>query len=67
MKELILMLILLMINLLMNFKSFMYNTVAQPAPNAVNRILKNATIAVPIKYLRNFWRSIKMPLINWGV
>ena len=56
-----------MMNLLMNFKSFMYNTVAQPAPNAVNRILKNATIAVPIKYLRNFWRSIKMPLIKWGV
>ena len=50
-----------------NFKSFMYNTVAQPAPNAANRILKNATIAVPIKYLSNFWRSIKMPLINCGV
>ena len=50
-----------------NFKSFMYNTVAQPAPNAANRILKNATIAVPVKYMSNFWRSIKMPLINGGV
>ena len=45
----------------------MYDTVAQPAPNAANRILKNATIAVPIKYLSNFWKSIKMPLINCGV
>ena len=39
-----------------NFKSFKYkakllgNTVAQPAPNAANRILRNATIVVPLKY-----------------
>ena len=53
-----------------SFKSFMYkakflgNTVAQPAPNNANGILKNATIAVPLKYLSNFWRSREMPLIN---
>ena len=32
-----------------------------------NSILKNATIAVPLKYLSNFWQSIEMPLINWKV
>ena len=25
--------------------------------------LKNVTIAVPVKYLSNFWRSFEMPLI----
>ena len=43
-----------------SFKSFKHkasllgNTVAQPAPNAVNGILRNATIVVPLKYLNNF-------------
>ena len=38
-----------------NFKSFKYmakllgSTVAQPAPKQANRILKNTTIAVPLK------------------
>ena len=56
-----------------NFKSFKYkakllsNTAAQPAPNAANRILKNAIIAVPLKYLSNFWGSLEMPLINCKV
>ena len=27
--------------------------------NNANGILKNATIAVPLKYLSNFWRSLK--------
>ena len=53
-----------------NYKSFKYkvklleNTVAEPAPNAANEILRNATIAVPLKYLSNFWRSLEMSLIN---
>ena len=29
--------------------------------------LKNATIAVSLKYLSNFWRSLKMSLINCKV
>ena len=29
-----------------------------------NGILNNATIAVPLKNLSNFWRSLEMPLIN---
>ena len=47
-----------------NFDPFRYkanileNTVSQ------NEILKNVTIFVPLKYLRNFWRSLEMPLIN---
>ena len=55
------------------FKSFEYkanllrNTAAQHAPDAVNGILKNATIAVPLKYISNFWRSLEIPLINGKV
>ena len=54
------------------FKSFEYlakllgNTAAQ-VDNAANGILKNATIAEPLKYLTNFWRSLEMPLINCKV
>ena len=51
------------------FESFKY--IAKLLENAVvdgnNTILKNATIAVLLKYLRNFWRSLEMPLINWKV
>ena len=45
-----------------NFKSVKYkvklleNTVAQPTPNA--------EIAVPLKYLSSFSRSLEIPLIN---
>ena len=52
------------------FKSFEYkakvlgSTVAQPALNEANGILKKTTIALPLKYLSNFWRSLKIPLIN---
>ena len=41
--------------------------VAQSNPNHANRNLKNATIAVPLKYLSNFWRSVETPLINCKV
>ena len=38
---------------------------AQPNPNHANGILKNAAIAVSLKYLSNLWRSMPlMPLIN---
>ena len=49
-----------------NLKSFEYkakllgNTVA----NGENEILRNTTITVPLKYVSNFWGSLKMPLIN---
>ena len=54
------------------FKSFKYeakllgNTVAQ-ANNDANGIIKTTTIAVPLKYLSNFWRSLEMSLINCKV
>ena len=53
-----------------NFKSFKYkikllgNKVAYPAPNQANGVLKRITIAIPLKSLYNFWRSIEMLLIN---
>ena len=53
-----------------SFKSFKYNTkllgntFAQDAPNQTNGIVKSSTIAVPLKYLNSFWRSLEMPLIN---
>ena len=62
-----------------NFKSFKYKakllgkTEAQPNPNNVHGILKIETLAVPLKYLSNFWRSLEMPWIhckvelNWKV
>ena len=39
----------------------------QPIPSDNNGILKNATIAAPLKNLSNLWRSLKMPLINCKV
>ena len=53
-----------------DFKSFKYkakllgNTTAQPVPNDANGIPRNVTIAVPLKFLSNFFRSFGMPLIN---
>ena len=53
-----------------NFKSSRYkakllgNTVAEDAPNQANGILKSAAVAVSLKNLSNFWRSLDMPLVN---
>ena len=53
-----------------DFKPFKYkvklfgNPIGQPNPNQANGILKNVT--VPLKYVSNFWRSLRMPLkIKW--
>ena len=35
--------------------------------NGANGVLRNATIAVPLKYLSNFWRSFEMPMIKCRV
>ena len=32
--------------------------------DADNRVFKNVKIAVSLKHLSNFWRSLEMPLIN---
>ena len=57
-------------NTVNNFKSFDYranilpNTIAQPTPNNINRILKDATVAILWKYLSIFRRSLEVSLIN---
>ena len=46
--------------------SFKYKSslIGQSTAVGGNRVFKNAKIAVPLKYFRNFWRSLEMPLIN---
>ena len=36
----------------------------KPLTAADNGVFKDLKIAVPLKYLSNFWRSLEMPLIN---
>ena len=52
-----------------NFKFFMYKAKLSENTEAdgANGILKNASIAVLLKYLSNYWRSLEMLLINWKV
>ena len=49
-----------------NFKFFKYKTklLRNTEADNANGILKNATIAVLLKYLSNVWRSLEMSLIN---
>ena len=60
------MIIILSLARLNYWETQLENTVVQ-ADNAANGILKNVTIAVPLKYLSNFWRSLETPLINCKV
>ena len=56
--------------MLLNLSSIRLNyweTVAPPVLNNNIGILKNATDAVPLKYVSNFWRSLEMTLINCKV
>ena len=52
-----------------DFKFFKYKAklLGDTGSDGVNGILKNPTIAVPLKFLTNFWRSLEMPLINCKV
>ena len=43
------------------------NKESQPNPNHANGVLKNATITVLLKYFRNLWRLLEMPLVNCKV
>ena len=53
-----------------DFKSFKYKAklledkAEQPNPNHANIILEDAGIAVPLRYLNNFWRSLEISMIN---
>ena len=56
-----------------SFKSFKYKAillgkiVAQLNPNEANGILRNASIAVPLKYVSNFWRLLEIRLTKYKV
>ena len=48
-----------------NSASFKYkSTFLKPLTAADNGAFKNVKLAVPLKYLSNFWRSLEIPLIN---
>ena len=49
-----------------NASSFKYkaNLIGNTVADGANRKKENVKIAVPLKYLGNFWRSLEMPLIN---
>ena len=48
-----------------NSLSFKYkSSFFKPLTAADNGVFKDVKIAVPLKYLSNFWRSLEMPLIN---
>ena len=65
MKQLILMQMLPMI-IISNLSSIRLKLLGNTVVNETNGILRNF-IAVPLKYLSNFWRSLEMPLINCKV
>ena len=52
-----------------NSSSFKYksNLIGDTDADGANRKKENVKIAVPLKYLSNFWRSLEMPLINCKV
>ena len=49
-----------------NSSSFKYNSnlIGDNVADRANKIKGNVKIAVPLKYLSHFWRSLKIPLIN---
>ena len=49
------------------FRSFSYKTKLVESTAAANVILEDAAIAGQLKYLSNFWRWLKMLLINYKV
>ena len=51
------------------FKSFKYKTklLTNADADGANGILRNPTVAVPLKYRNYFSRSLEMPLINYKV
>ena len=49
-----------------NSSSFKYksNLIGDTVADGANHKNENVKLAVPLKYLNNFWRSLEMPLIN---
>ena len=52
-----------------NSSSFKYksNFIGDNVVDGANRKKESIKIAIPLKYLSNFWRSLEMPLINCKV
>ena len=50
-----------------NFKSSRYKPKLLGNTDGNNGILKNATIAVPLKYLSNFLRLLEISLLNYKI
>ena len=50
-----------------NASSFKYkaNLIGNTVADGANRKKEKVKIAVPLKYLTDFWRSLEMPLINF--
>ena len=47
-----------------SFFKYKSSLIGEPTAVNNNRVFKNTKVAVPLKYLSNFWRSLEMPLIN---
>ena len=48
--------------------SFKYkSSIFKPPAATDNGVFKNVKLAVPLKYLSNFWESLEMPLINYKI
>ena len=49
-----------------NLSSFKYKSrfIGNTDADGANRKKEGVNIAIPLKYLSNFWRSLEMPLIN---
>ena len=56
----------LTINNTSSFK-FKANLIGDTVADGANTKKEKVKIAVPWKYLSNFWRSLEMPLINWKI
>ena len=51
-----------------NYKAKILGTkLTLPAPNNANENLKNVTIAIPLKYVNIFLKSLEIPLNNWKI
>ena len=62
--------IIVIINITNNTSSsfkYKWNLIGDTVADGANRKKENVKLAVPLKYLSNFWRSLEMPLINCKV
>ena len=50
-----------------SFFKYKSNFIGDTVADGANRKKEGVKIAVPLKYLSNFWRSLEMPLINCKV